>query len=103
MGDGGCNPCVTEAARLQVRTTACVDLVAASGGYMLACTAHSIVAAPFAMVGSIGVIAGAPYAPRPTPYAPRPTLHALRPTPYALRPTPVTIGKGGCSRRKWRL
>jgi len=43
-----------------VRTTACVDLVAASGGYMLACTAHTIVAAPFAMVGSIGVIAGAP-------------------------------------------
>ena len=45
-----------------VRTTACVDLVAASGGYMLACTAHTIVAAPFAMVGSIGVIAGAPNA-----------------------------------------
>ena len=47
-----------------VRTTACVDLVAASGGYMLACTAHTIVAAPFAMVGSIGVIAGAPNAPQ---------------------------------------
>ena len=48
-----------------VRTTACVDLVAASGGYMLACTAHTIVAAPFAMVGSIGVIAGAPNAAQP--------------------------------------
>ena len=48
-----------------MRTTACVDLVAASGGYMLACTAHTIVAAPFAMVGSIGVIAGAPNASQP--------------------------------------
>ena len=37
-----------------VRTTACVDLVAASGGYMLACTADRILAAPFSTVGSIG-------------------------------------------------
>ena len=37
-----------------VRTTACVDLVAASGGYMLACTADKILAAPFSTVGSIG-------------------------------------------------
>ena len=43
-----------------VRTTACVDLVAASGGYMLACAAHNVLAAPFSIVGSIGVIAGAP-------------------------------------------
>ena len=43
-----------------VRTTACVDLVAASGGYMLACAAHQIYAAPFAIVGSIGVVAQAP-------------------------------------------
>ena len=43
-----------------INTTACVDLVAASGGYMLACTAGRIVAAPFAILGSIGVIAGAP-------------------------------------------
>ena len=43
-----------------IKTTACVDLVAASGGYMLACAADRIVAAPFSIIGSIGVIAGAP-------------------------------------------
>ena len=43
-----------------VSTTACVDLVAASGGYMLACTAERILAAPFSIVGSIGVIAAVP-------------------------------------------
>ena len=43
-----------------VGLTVCVDTVAASGGYMMACTADRIVAAPFAMVGSIGVIAGVP-------------------------------------------
>ncbi|MWP45972.1 protease SohB [Gilliamella sp. Pas-s27] len=40
--------------------TAVVDKVAASGGYMMACTAHKIVAAPFAIVGSIGVVAQIP-------------------------------------------
>lgn len=43
-----------------VRLTACIDTVAASGGYMMACVASQIVAAPFAMVGSIGVVAGLP-------------------------------------------
>lgn len=43
-----------------VPLTVCVDTVAASGGYMMACVANSIVSAPFAMVGSIGVIAGVP-------------------------------------------
>ena len=43
-----------------VATTACVDEVAASGGYMMACAAQKIVAAPFAMLGSIGVVAQAP-------------------------------------------
>ena len=43
-----------------VKTTACVDLVAASGGYMIACAADQILAAPFSIVGSIGVIAGVP-------------------------------------------
>lgn len=43
-----------------IRLTVCVDKVAASGGYMMACVANEIVAAPFAMVGSIGVIAGMP-------------------------------------------
>jgi serine protease SohB len=40
--------------------TIAVDKVAASGGYMMACVADKIVAAPFAVVGSIGVIAQLP-------------------------------------------
>lgn len=39
-----------------VHLTASVDKVAASGGYMMACVAHDIIAAPFAIIGSIGVI-----------------------------------------------
>jgi serine protease SohB len=38
----------------------CVDKVAASGGYLMACVASKIVAAPFAILGSIGVIAQLP-------------------------------------------
>ena len=38
----------------------CVDKVAASGGYMLAVVADRILAAPFAVVGSIGVAAELP-------------------------------------------
>ena len=38
----------------------CVDKVAASGGYLMACVASRIVAAPFAILGSIGVIAQIP-------------------------------------------
>lgn len=37
-----------------------VDRVAASGGYMMACIAGTIVAAPFAVIGSIGVMAQLP-------------------------------------------
>ncbi len=40
--------------------TIAVDKVAASGGYMMACIADKIVSAPFAVVGSIGVIAQLP-------------------------------------------
>lgn len=40
--------------------TVAVDKVAASGGYMMACVASHIVAAPFAIVGSIGVVAQIP-------------------------------------------
>ena len=40
--------------------TICVDKVAASGGYMMACIAQEIIAAPFAVVGSIGVVAQMP-------------------------------------------
>ena len=40
--------------------TVTVDKVAASGGYMMACVADKIVSAPFAIVGSIGVVAQLP-------------------------------------------
>lgn len=40
--------------------TVCVDKVAASGGYMMACVADKILAAPFAVMGSIGVVAQLP-------------------------------------------
>lgn len=38
----------------------CVDKVAASGGYLMACVANAIHAAPFAILGSIGVLAQIP-------------------------------------------
>src|SRR5690606_1935247 len=44
----------------KIPLTACVDKVAASGGYMMACVADKIVAAPFAILGSIGVVAQLP-------------------------------------------
>jgi serine protease SohB len=44
----------------KINVTASVDQVAASGGYMMACAADRIVAAPFAVVGSIGVVAPVP-------------------------------------------
>ncbi len=40
--------------------TICVDKVAASGGYLMACVANKIYAAPFAILGSIGVLAQIP-------------------------------------------
>jgi len=40
--------------------TVSVDKVAASGGYMMACVGNRIIAAPFSIVGSIGVIAQVP-------------------------------------------
>ncbi|EGM78494.1 ClpP class periplasmic serine protease [Rheinheimera sp. A13L] len=43
-----------------IRLTVAVDKVAASGGYMMACIADRILAAPFAIVGSIGVVAQLP-------------------------------------------
>lgn len=39
-----------------IRLTVIVDKVAASGGYMMACIADHLIAAPFAIIGSIGVI-----------------------------------------------
>jgi len=44
----------------QIPLTAIVDKGAASGGYLMACVANRIVAAPFAVIGSIGVIAQVP-------------------------------------------
>lgn len=43
-----------------MNVTICVDKVAASGGYMMACIAHQIISAPFAVLGSIGVVAQIP-------------------------------------------
>ncbi|SEL26100.1 protease SohB [Acinetobacter sp. DSM 11652] len=40
--------------------TICVDKVAASGGYMMACIGNEIISAPFAVIGSIGVVAQVP-------------------------------------------
>ena len=40
--------------------TVCVDKVAASGGYMMACVADRLIAAPFAILGSIGVLVQLP-------------------------------------------
>lgn len=40
--------------------TVAVDKMAASGGYMMACVGSRILAAPFAIIGSIGVIAQLP-------------------------------------------
>lgn len=43
-----------------VKLTVSVDKVAASGGYMMACVSDQIIAAPFAIIGSIGVFAAVP-------------------------------------------
>jgi len=43
-----------------VRLTAAVDKLAASGGYLMACVADRILAAPFAIIGSIGVVGQLP-------------------------------------------
>ncbi len=43
-----------------IRLTIIVDKVAASGGYMMAATADQLISAPFAIIGSIGVVAQLP-------------------------------------------
>lgn len=43
-----------------ISLTVAVDKVAASGGYMMACVANKIIAAPFAIIGSVGVLAQLP-------------------------------------------
>lgn len=44
----------------EIPLTVCVDEVAASGGYLMAAMANKILVAPFAVIGSIGVVAGIP-------------------------------------------
>ena len=44
----------------KIPLTICVDKVAASGGYMMACLADKLVVAPFAIIGSIGVLVQLP-------------------------------------------
>ena len=44
----------------EIPLAVCVDKVAASGGYLMACVASKIYAAPFAILGSIGVLAQIP-------------------------------------------
>ncbi len=44
----------------KIKLTVAVDKVAASGGYLMACLADHIISAPFAIIGSIGVIAQLP-------------------------------------------
>lgn len=43
-----------------INLTVCIDKVAASGGYLMACIANQIIAAPFAYIGSIGVVSQLP-------------------------------------------
>jgi serine protease SohB len=53
----------SQLARIRTRNiplTVSVDKIAASGGYLMACVANRILAAPFAIVGSIGVVAQLP-------------------------------------------
>lgn len=45
---------------LEVPLTVCVNVVAASGGYLMSLPAHKIIAAPFSLVGSVGVVAFIP-------------------------------------------
>ena len=55
--------CAAELKRIvdnKIKLTVCIDKIAASGGYLMSCVATKIVAAPWAIVGSIGVIAQLP-------------------------------------------
>jgi serine protease SohB len=49
----------------EIKVTVSADQVAASGGYMMACAADGIVATPFALIGSIGMVAQVPNLHRP--------------------------------------
>jgi serine protease SohB len=51
---------LTRLREANIAVTVAVDKVAASGGYLMACVADRILAAPFAVIGSIGVVAEIP-------------------------------------------
>jgi serine protease SohB len=51
---------LTRLRKHNIALTICVDKVAASGGYMMACIANRLFAAPFAYIGSIGVLVQLP-------------------------------------------
>jgi serine protease SohB len=57
---GFCASQLTRLRKAEIPLTVCVDRVAASGGYMMACVASKVIAAPFAIIGSIGVLAQVP-------------------------------------------
>lgn len=65
-GGGFVSPYGLGAAQLQrikdagIKLTVSVDVIAASGGYMMACVADRIIAAPLATIGSVGVVAQLP-------------------------------------------
>lgn len=55
--------CATQLARIRnrgIHLTVVIDEVAASGGYMMACVANKIISAPFAYIGSVGVVGTLP-------------------------------------------
>ena len=55
--------CMSEMERLRnagISITVCVDTIAASGGYLMSLPAQKILAAPYAMIGSIGVMSFVP-------------------------------------------
>ncbi len=59
-GYGLCSSVLERIRSKGIHLTVCVDSVAASGGYLMSCVADKIVAAPFAYIGSIGVVASIP-------------------------------------------
>lgn len=59
-GYGLCASQLTRLRDKEIPFTVAIDKVAASGGYLMACVANRIIAAPFAIVGSIGVVAQLP-------------------------------------------
>lgn len=55
--------CASQLERLKMANiplTICVDQIAASGGYMMSVLAQKLIAAPFAIIGSVGVVAQVP-------------------------------------------